>query len=155
MKNVQKGFTLIELMIVVAIIGILAAVAIPAYQDYITKAKISKVTTAVEAVKTAVATYAEENNGATALANFAGDDWGSLGLNAAGPTTTTEVSAVHLTAATGAIVATLDTKTAATAANAACKITWTPSLPTGATAMTWTVTTDCAAPVPTIISKWQ
>ena len=54
MKNVQKGFTLIELMIVVAIIGILAAVAIPAYSNYTKKAKFVEVTQATQAIKTAV-----------------------------------------------------------------------------------------------------
>jgi len=54
MKNVQKGFTLIELMIVVAIIGILAAVAIPAYSNYTKKAKFVEVTQATQAMKSAV-----------------------------------------------------------------------------------------------------
>ncbi|WP_101675871.1 pilin [Alloalcanivorax mobilis] len=54
MKQVQKGFTLIELMIVVAIIGILAAVALPAYQDYTKRAKMSEVIGFAAAAKTAV-----------------------------------------------------------------------------------------------------
>jgi len=54
MKRVQQGFTLIELMIVVAIIGILAAVALPAYQDYTKKAKMSEVVLAASACRTAV-----------------------------------------------------------------------------------------------------
>jgi type IV pilus assembly protein PilA len=57
MKSMQKGFTLIELMIVVAIIGILAAIALPAYQDYTTRAKISEVVLQVDGCKTAVAEY--------------------------------------------------------------------------------------------------
>jgi len=54
MKTIQKGFTLIELMIVVAIIGILAAVALPAYQDYTIRAKMSEVILAASACRTSV-----------------------------------------------------------------------------------------------------
>lgn len=57
MKTMQKGFTLIELMIVVAIIGILAAVAIPAYQDYTIRAKLSEVMVVGSAAKTTVSEY--------------------------------------------------------------------------------------------------
>lgn len=55
MKRVQQGFTLIELMIVVAIIGILAAVALPAYQDYTVRAKVSEIVLAASGMKTNVA----------------------------------------------------------------------------------------------------
>jgi type IV pilus assembly protein PilA len=63
MKQGQQGFTLIELMIVVAIIGILAAIAIPQYQDYTIKAKIANALTAAAPLKTAVSLCAQEAGG--------------------------------------------------------------------------------------------
>ncbi|MCZ8227601.1 MAG: pilin [Inhella sp.] len=65
MKRVQQGFTLIELMIVVAIIGILAAVALPAYQDYVVKGRVSEVMLAASGARTTVAEVAANDTAAT------------------------------------------------------------------------------------------
>ncbi len=72
-RSMQKGFTLIELMIVVAIIGILAAVALPAYQDYTVRAKVSEIILAGSSAKTAVAEAAQVNAAMPEAASIAID----------------------------------------------------------------------------------
>jgi len=75
MKHLQKGFTLIELMIVVAIIGILAAVALPAYQDYTVRAKMSEVILAMSACRTSI-TEVYQTGGTPPAANGWGCEQG-------------------------------------------------------------------------------
>lgn len=76
-KAIQKGFTLIELMIVVAIIGILAAVAIPAYQDYIARAQVSEAVSLMGSAKTPLAEYfADKGIWPSALSDVLGNSTG-------------------------------------------------------------------------------
>jgi len=85
MKKVQQGFTLIELMIVIAIIGILAAVALPAYQDYTKRAKFSEVVIGTSGLKTAVEICAQDLNTATGCTDAAsGPGWSISAVAASG-----------------------------------------------------------------------
>lgn len=102
MKTLQQGFTLIELMIVVAIIGILAAIAVPAYQDYTLRSRVSEGASLASAARTAVdVSYSEIGSLSLIPANNT-----SLGLATAGSYNAKYVSAVSV-GANGVVTITL------------------------------------------------
>jgi type IV pilus assembly protein PilA len=103
-RQLQKGFTLIELMIVVAIIGILAAVALPAYQDYTKRAKMSEVVLAASACRTSI-TEVYQSGSASNAPGING--WGcEAGAGTSNPSVTTKYVAAVTTTADGKITVT-------------------------------------------------
>ena len=139
--QLQKGFTLIELMIVVAIIGILAAVALPAYQDYTKRSKMAEVVGFMASAKTAVAeTFATTNN-------LTGIDNAAAGLEASSVQLGSYVTG--LTVTNGVITVALNTGIDNDCTGAAA-LTLTPTVDTTTRSLTWqgSSAADCNKFVP-------
>ncbi len=125
MRKIQQGFTLIELMIVVAIIGILAAVALPAYQDYIQKARVSEIILGASQCRTTVAEVYQSGDPANPPA---ANGWG-CNENVANPT---QYIGLITTDANGVITVTASNNAALDAAIRGTTITLTPQTAAGA-----------------------
>ena len=123
--NAQKGFTLIELMIVIAIIGILAAIALPAYQDYTVRSRVTEGLNLAESAKLVLATEVSTAADLTNAANTWNAQAGATGANSK------YVNSVQITPATGLITVTYNPTSVGVGA-AANTLTLTPWVRTGA-----------------------
>lgn len=128
MNRQQRGFTLIELMIVVAIIGILAAIALPAYQDYTIRARVSEIIMAASAARTCVTEISQMSNAA-------------VGGTCQPPDIVGKVSASSINPANGVVTVSCSAD-ATTSCGAAVTITLTPTYISNS--VTWSCSTDNA-----------
>ena len=130
MKRIQQGFTLIELMIVVAIVGILAAIALPAYQDYVVRSKMSEAEAAIAACKTSVSEYTSTHAGSLPVA-----------VTDAGCSTSSTHYVAGINVTNGVIVGTTqNTGSSLAGAASACILSLSPGPISDATISIWTGT---------------